>query len=58
MDLFEPCTGYPQQLEDAIRHGRADTLAPGAVFQTTVKFLAQEGLRSVGGIAETGLFKE
>ena len=58
MVLVEPCTGYPQQLEDAIRHGEADTLAPGAVFQTTVKFLAQEGLRSVSGIAETGLFKE
>ena len=58
MDLFEPCTGYPQQLEDAIRHGRANTLAPGTGFQTTVNFLAQEGLRSVGGIAENELFKE
>jgi len=58
MVLVEPCTSYPQQLQDAIRHGRANTLAPGAVFQTTVKFLAQEGLNSVSGISQTGLFKE
>jgi len=56
--LVEPCTSYPQLLEDAIRHGRASTLAPGAAFQTTLTFLAQEGLSSVSGISEEGLFKE
>ena len=56
--LVEPCTSYPQQLEDSIQQGRASTLAPGAELQTTITFLAQEGLSSVGGLSEDGLFKE
>ena len=56
--LLEPCTSYPQQLEDAVRQGRARPLAPGAVWQTTLRFLAQEGLSSVSGVSQTGLFKE
>ena len=58
MALLEPCTSYPQQLEDAISQGRAATLAPGAVLQTAVTFLCQEGLSSVGGISENGQFRE
>ncbi len=56
--LVEPCTSYPQTLEEAIREGRAPILGPGAVFQTSVRFIAQEGLRSVSGVAENGLFQE
>lgn len=58
MALMEPCTSYPQQLEDAVSQGRAATLAPGEVLQTTVTFLCQEGLSSVGGISENGQFRE
>jgi galactose mutarotase-like enzyme len=58
MALIEPCTSYPQQLEDAIKQSRAATLAPGGAMQTTLTFLAQEGLSSVGGITENALFRE
>lgn len=58
MALLEPCTSYPQQLEEAVSHGRAATIAPGRAMQTTLTFLAQEGLSSVRGIAENGLFRE
>jgi galactose mutarotase-like enzyme len=58
MALVEPCTSFPQQLEDSIRQGLALKLAPGATLQTTLTFLAQEGLSSVGGISKTGLFQE
>ena len=56
--LVEPCTSYPQTLEEAMREGRAQTLGPGAAFQTSIRFIAQEGLRSVSGLAEDGLFQE
>ncbi len=58
MALMEPCTSYPQQLEDAVSQGRSATLAAGAVLQTTVTFLCQEGLSSVSGISENGQFRE
>jgi galactose mutarotase-like enzyme len=58
MALLEPCTSYPQQLEDAVSQCRAATLAPGEVLQTTVAFLCQEGLSSVSGISEYGQFRE
>lgn len=56
--LPEPCTTYPQQLEVAMEQGRAATLAPGAVWQSTLTFLAQEGLSSVAGLTQDGKFRQ
>lgn len=56
--LVEPCTSYPARLEDVIESGRMRSLEPGAVAATTVRFLIQEGLSSVGGLTETGFFRE
>jgi galactose mutarotase-like enzyme len=56
--LVEPCTSYPARLEEVIQNGRVRSLEPGAVTATTVRFLVQEGLSSVGGLTETGLFRE
>jgi hypothetical protein len=53
--VLEPATGYPFQMESMIAGGRARRLAPGASFETTVQFSAQEGLTSIGGVDENGL---
>ncbi len=56
--LPEPCTGYPQHLDKAIELGRATILPPGAAWQTSVTFLAQEGLTAVAGLTEHGKFRQ
>lgn len=56
--LLEPCTSHLQQIETAIAQDQAARLPPGAVWQTAVTFLAQEGLRSVGGLSPDGRFRE
>ena len=50
----EPATGYPFQLQSLIQEGRARWLDAGESLSTTVLFTAQEGLRSVGGVDESG----
>lgn len=56
--LVEPSTSYPARVEDVVQSGRMRSLEPGAVAETTVRFLVQEGLSSVGGLTETGFFRE
>jgi hypothetical protein len=57
MILVEPCTAYPARLDEAIQSGRAPVLEHGAIAHTTVRFLVQEGLSSVGGLTESGSFR-
>ena len=52
--VLEPATGYPFRIQSMIDSGRARVLAPGETLSTTVLFSVQEGLRSIGGIAEDG----
>lgn len=52
--VLEPATGYPFRIQSMIDAGRARILAPGESLATTVLFSVQEGLRSIGGIAEDG----
>ena len=52
--VLEPATGYPFRIQSMIDAGRARVLAPGETLSTAVLFSAQEGLRSIGGIAEDG----
>jgi hypothetical protein len=52
--VLEPATGYPFQIQSLIDGGRAHRLAPGASLETMVLFSAQEGLTSIGGVAENG----
>jgi galactose mutarotase-like enzyme len=52
--VLEPATGYPFRIQSMIDSGRAHVLAPGESLATTVLFSVQEGLDSIGGIAEDG----
>jgi galactose mutarotase-like enzyme len=52
--VLEPATGYPFRIQSMIDSGRARVLAPGESLATTVLFSVQEGLDSIGGIAEDG----
>lgn len=56
--VLEPCTGYPLNFEAMKAAGRHRTLAPGDSLQTHVRFLVQEGLRSVGSIDASGNIQE
>ena len=56
--VLEPCTGYPLNFEAMKAAGRHRTLAPGESLQTDVRFLVQEGLRSVGAIDASGKMTE
>jgi galactose mutarotase-like enzyme len=56
--VLEPCTGYPLNFEAMKAAGRHRTLAPGESLQTDVRFLVQEGLRSVGSIDSSGKMSE
>ncbi|MBZ5683571.1 MAG: DUF4432 family protein [Acidobacteriia bacterium] len=56
--VLEPCTGYPLNFEAMKAAGRHRTLAPGESLQTQVRFLVQEGLRSVGSIDSSGNMRE
>jgi hypothetical protein len=52
--VLEPATGYPLRIQSMINEGRALSLAPGEMLQTTVLFSVQEGLNSIGGVTESG----
>lgn len=52
--VLEPATGYPFQMRQMIDAGRARWLAPGESLETKVLFTAQEGLRSIGGVDQSG----
>ncbi|HZB88353.1 MAG TPA: hypothetical protein VE291_06835 [Terracidiphilus sp.] len=52
--VLEPATGYPFRIPSMIEAGRARSLAPGERLETTVLFSTQEGLMSIGGVAENG----
>lgn len=52
--VLEPATGYPFRIESMIQAGRAQMLAPGESLAATVLFCVQEGIDSIGGIAEDG----
>jgi len=52
--VLEPCTGYPLNFEAMKAAGRHRSLAPGEILQTDVRFLVQEGLRSVGSVDASG----
>lgn len=56
--VLEPCTGYPLNFDAMKAAGRHRTLAPGESLQTQVRFLVQEGLRSVGSIDASGNMRE
>jgi len=56
--VLEPCTGYPLDFEAMKAAGRHRSLAPGVTLQTDVRFLVQEGLRSVGGVDARGKMSE
>lgn len=56
--VLEPCTGYPLNFEAMRVAGRHRSLAPGETLQTDVRFLVQEGLRSVGSVDASGKMSE
>jgi galactose mutarotase-like enzyme len=56
--VLEPCTGYPLNFDAMKAAGRHRTLASGESLQTDVRFLVQEGLRSVGHIDSSGKMNE
>ncbi|MGA8869027.1 MAG: hypothetical protein WB510_18785, partial [Candidatus Sulfotelmatobacter sp.] len=56
--VLEPCTGYPLNFEAMKAAGRHRRLALGETLQTSVRFLVQEGLRSVGGVDSSGKMSE
>lgn len=52
--VLEPATGYPFRIQSMIDQGQARRLGPGMSLETTVLFSMQEGLASIGGVAEDG----
>jgi hypothetical protein len=56
--VLEPSTGYPLNFEVMRAAGRQRSLAPGETLQTDVRFLVQEGLRSVGSVDSSGKMSE
>jgi hypothetical protein len=56
--VLEPCTGYPLNFDAMKSAQRHRTLAPGESLQTQVRFLVQEGLRSVAAIDDSGIMRE
>ena len=56
--VLEPCTGYPLNFEAMKTAGRHCTLEPGQSLETNVRFLVQEGLRSVGAMDVSGKMSE
>ena len=56
--VLEPCTGYPLNFEAMKAAGRHRILPVGTSLRTEVSFIVQEGLDSVGGIAEDGTLME
>ena len=56
--VLEPCTGYPLSFEAMKAAGRHRSLAPGETLKTSVQFLVQEGLKSVGSVDASGTMSE
>ena len=56
--VLEPCTGYPLSFEAMKAAGRHRNLAPGGTLKTSVQFLVQEGLKSVGSVDASGTMSE
>lgn len=52
--VLEPATGYPFRISSMIDDGRARRLEPGESLETSVLFSVQEGMNSIGGVAEDG----
>jgi galactose mutarotase-like enzyme len=52
--VLEPATGYPFRIQSMIDAARARTLSPGESLATSVLFSVQEGLTSIGGVADDG----
>ncbi len=52
--VLEPCTGYPLNFDALRAAGRQRILAPGESLNTAVRFVVQEGLRGIAGIAADG----
>jgi len=53
--VLEPATGFPFQTQPMIDAGRARTLAPQEMLETTVLFSTREGMQSIGGVEPDGL---
>ena len=56
--VLEPCTGYPLNFDTMKAAGRQRSLAAGEALETDVRFIVQEGLRSVGAIDAAGKMTE
>ena len=56
--VLEPCTGYPLNFEAMKAAGRHRSLSPGETLETDVRFMVQEGLRSVGAVDASGKMSE
>jgi len=56
--VLEPCTGYPLNFEAMQAAGRLRTLAAGESLETDVRFVVQEGLRSVRAMDADGKMSE
>jgi hypothetical protein len=56
--VLEPCTGFPLNFEAMKAAGHHRSLAPGETLQADVRFIVQEGLRSVGSIDPSGRMTE
>lgn len=52
--VLEPCSGYPLNFDEMLRHQRARILGPGETLATEVLFAAAEGFTSVGNIDAQG----
>ncbi|MGA8938102.1 MAG: hypothetical protein WB439_02950 [Acidobacteriaceae bacterium] len=52
--VLEPATGFPFRLQTMMDEGRARSLAPGQMMETSVLFSIQEGLTSIGGVEKDG----
>jgi hypothetical protein len=52
--VLEPATGYPYKMQSMLDQGHARWLGSGESLETTVLCTVQEGLRSIGSVAEDG----
>lgn len=52
--VLEPATGFPFQIQKMIDTQQARILAPGESLETSVDFVTQEGLSSIGGFDTQG----
>lgn len=52
--VLEPCTGYPLNFEAMLASGKHRSLGPRESLETDVRFIVQEGLRSVGVMSADG----